>query len=234
MLTNEQIKILENSQERGWVLEPDAKSFLRLAGLPVPHYGMATTFAEAIDLAQKIGWPVVAKVVSPAVIHKSDVGGVAVNISDADTLRAVWDRFAVMDAFVGMLVEEMLPPGLECIVGARNDFQFGPVVLFGMGGVGVEIYQDTALRMAPLLEKGAASMVESLKASRLFDGYRGSTPVDKKALAHLLVTFSNLIMELGDRFESIDVNPVRCFASGCVVADARIMLPRDGSTKHQG
>jgi len=124
-----------------------------------------------------------------------------------------------------MLVEETLS-GLELIVGARVDFQFGPVILLGIGGTGVEIYKDAALRMAPLEERDVKSMVQSLKASRLLEGYRGKEPVRMGELTRLLLTFSSLVMEIHSRIESIDLNPVFASASRIAVGDARIMLKR--------
>jgi hypothetical protein len=122
-----------------------------------------------------------------------------------------------------MLVEEMVS-GLELIVGAKNDYQFGPVILFGMGGVLVEIYRDIVLRMAPLSQGDIDSMMRCLKARRLLEGYRGSNPINFKELKELLVNFSNLVMDLENFFESIDLNPVICSIDRCVVADARILL----------
>jgi hypothetical protein len=122
-----------------------------------------------------------------------------------------------------MLVEEMVS-GVELIVGAKVDDQFGPVVLLGMGGTGVEIYKDVTLRMAPLALKDIESMIRCLKAHSLLEGYRGSKPVNLEALNRLLKTFSDFVMDLENSIESIDLNPVICSPTRCVVADARIML----------
>jgi len=122
-----------------------------------------------------------------------------------------------------MLVEEMVA-GIEVIVGAKVDYQFGPVILLGMGGTGVEIYRDVALRMAPLAQKDAESMVGCLKARPLLDGYRGEEPANVKEIIRMLMTFSGLVMDLEPEIESIDLNPVMCSSTRCVVADARIML----------
>jgi len=116
--------------------------------------------------------------------------------------------------------------GTELIVGAKIDYQFGPVILLGMGGTGVEIYRDVTLRMAPLSPKDAESMIRCLKAHQLLEGYRGAKPVDLKGLERLLLVFSGLVMDLEEFIESIDLNPVMCSPAKCVIADARIMLKR--------
>jgi acyl-CoA synthetase (NDP forming) len=165
----------------------------------------------------------VAKIVSPKVVHKSDIGGVVVGIGDDEELTATFERFRKIDGFAGMLVEEPLN-GIEIIVGAKIDHQFGPVLLLGAGGTAVEIYKDVALRMIPVREEDIRSMVAGLKAYRLLNGYRGADPVDMEKLSGLLMNFSALVMDLGNMVASIDLNPVMCSSSRCVVADGRIML----------
>ena len=223
MLTKEMKEILSRSKEVGWVLEPDAKRLFSLAGLDVPRFVWANKIGEALRFAKEIGYPVVGKIVSPKVIHKSERNGVEVGIDSEEKLKETFGRFSQVEGFSGMLVEEMLS-GIELIVGAKFDFQFGPVILFGIGGVWVEIYRDVILRMAPLSQRDMDSMVRCLKGRRLLEGYRGSEPVNLEELNRLLKTFSDLIMDLGRDMESIDLNPVICSSNRCVVADARIML----------
>ena len=223
MLTEEMGKILSASREIGWVLEPQAKRLFSLAGLDVPRFIWAGQLEEALRFAKEIGYPVVGKIVSPKVIHKSERNGVEVGIDNEEKLRQAFRRFSQIEGFSGMMVEEMLT-GMEFIVGAKIDFQFGPVILFGIGGVWVEIYRDVILRMAPLSERDIDSMMRCLKGRRLLEGYRGTEPVDPKALNHLLRTFSDLVMELKEDIESIDLNPVIYSSNRCVVADARIMV----------
>lgn len=224
MLTDEMRQILRQAGPAGWVIEPLAKRFLQKAGLSVPKFTWARTLEEAIVYAQEIGWPVAAKVVSPAVVHKSDAGGVSVGLSGPEELAAAWRHFETLAEFDGALIEEMVA-GVELIVGARYDLQFGPVVLAGLGGTAVEVYRDVALRMAPLTRDEARSMLLGLQGAELLRGHRGSEGVDLEAVAGLVADFSELIMDLGDRVESIDLNPVMCTAEGCAIADARIMLP---------
>ncbi|MBW1800820.1 MAG: acetate--CoA ligase family protein [Deltaproteobacteria bacterium] len=215
--------ILTAAEKQGWVMEPEAKQLLSMAGIAVPGCKWAQDEDEAVQFAGDIGYPVVAKVVSPRVVHKSDVGGVVAGIPDDAQLRDVFRGFSRMEAFAGVLVEEMLA-GIELIAGGKMDYQFGPVVLLGIGGTEAEIYKDTSLRMAPLTEKDVASMVMGLRARALLEGYRGAGPIHLKKLSDLMIAFSNLMMDLEDHIASIDLNPVMCSPEGCVAADARIML----------
>ncbi|MGD8833770.1 MAG: acetate--CoA ligase family protein [Desulfobacteraceae bacterium] len=217
--------ILDRSRPHGWVLEPDAKRILKISGIPVPNFHRVQTADEAIASATTIGYPVVAKLVSPAVIHKSEAKGVAVGIRSDRQIKSTFERFAKEKAFAGMLVEEQ-GAGLELIVGGKIDAQFGPVVLLGIGGTSVEIYKDTALRMAPINAGDVTSMINCLTAGQLLRGFRGDAAVDINALVGLMVNFSGLLMKLADQITSIDLNPVLCSPDGCLVADARIMLPK--------
>ena len=223
MLKKEITDILSASTKLGWVFEPEAKRLLNLARLETTRFRWTHRVDEAVQFAEEIGYPVAAKIVSPVIIHKSDVGGVAVGITDPKALSDTFRRFSMMKGFTGVIVEEMVS-GIELIVGAKIDYQFGPVILLGMGGTGVEIYQDMTLRMAPLKQRDAQSMINCLKAQRLLKGYRGAEPINLKALNQLITTFSELVMEIETSIESIDLNPVMCNAKKCVVADARIML----------
>ena len=225
MLTEEMKKIVSDAKGTGWILEPQAKRLVSLAGLEVPRFFSATTVQEAIRFAKEIGYPLVGKVVSPKVIHKSEKNGVELDIHSDRKLRETFHRFSKIEGFMEMLVEEMAS-GIELIVGAKNDYQFGPVVLFGIGGVWVEIYRDVVLRMAPLSRRDIDSMVRCLKARPLLEGYRGSHPVNLEELEKLLITFSDLVMDLEPEMESIDLNPVICSPERCIVSDARIMLKK--------
>jgi hypothetical protein len=225
MLTQEMQQILSASKEIGWVLEPRAKRLFTLAGLDVPRFAWARTVEEALRVAREIRYPVVGKVVSPLVVHKSDQNGVEVGIDSDDQLKETFGRFSRIGGFRGMLVEEMVS-GVELIVGAKMDIQFGPVILFGMGGVWTEIYRDVVLKMAPLNQTDIDSMMRCLRGRPLLEGYRGANPVNKKELSRLLMTFSSLVMDLKKGIESIDLNPVLCTPTKCVIADARIMLKK--------
>ena len=223
MLSGKMKKILKASASRGWVMEPEAKQLLKSAGLTVPRFVWARRIQEAVQAADSIGYPIVGKIVSSKIIHKSDVGGVVVGIDSEKSLRRTFQRFSNMAGFSGMLIEETLS-GIELILGAKCDFHFGPVVLAGIGGTGVEVFQDTSIRMAPLSARDAVSMFTSLKAHRLIRGYRGRPPVPIEKLTDLLLAFSDFVMALAGGFQSIDLNPVICSETDCIIADARIII----------
>ena len=225
MVKKEILAILKTSEKWGWVLEPDAKRIFSLEGLDVPKFSVAKVPGDVPRIGNEIGYPVVAKIVSPEVLHKSDVHGVAVGITEDKDLEKVFERFRKIEGFEGMLVEEMIQ-GTELIIGAKHDYQFGPMILLGFGGTGVEIYKDVSLRMAPLDDKDVDSMIHGLKAKKLREGYRGARPIDMKALKRLLIEFSGIVMKLKDFVESIDLNPVMCTPERCVIADARIILKK--------
>jgi len=225
MLKKEIQAIIEKSKKWGWVLESDAQKIFSLYGFKTPKYDVATSSDRAVTIARQIGYPVVAKIVSPMIIHKSDVKGVVVGIKDDKALIQTLERFRKLDGFVGMLIAEMVK-GIELIIGAKNDVQFGPMILVGMGGVGVEIYKDVSLRMAPLTARDADHMINQLVARKLLTGYRGAEPINMSVLKKTMINFSRLMMDLKDIVESVDLNPVMCTAKACTVVDSRIMLKK--------
>jgi len=225
MLTGEMKSILGAARHVGWVMEPEAKQIFSLAGLDVPRFRWVKDEKEVAQLGEEVGYPLVAKIVSPKVVHKSDVKGVVVGIKAQPELMEIYQRFSQVEAFDGMLIEEMVS-GIEVIVGAKMDVQFGPIILFGMGGTSAEIYRDVSLRMAPLSPIDVASMVKCLKAHELLEGYRGSEAIHLGQLVKTMQIFSALVMDFQGEIESIDLNPVMCSSTRCVVADARIMLKK--------
>jgi hypothetical protein len=230
MLKTEIKTVLDKARTRGWVSEPDAKRLLSAAGLEVPRFVTVTDPGQIEPVVADLGFPLAAKVVSSRIVHKSDVGGVRTGIKSIPELTALFDTFSLLDGFEAMLIEQMVS-GLELIVGAKMDDQFGPVVLLGMGGTGVEIYQDVSLRLAPVGTKDVDAMIKGLKAAPLLSGYRGRQAVNRDELTRTLICFSEFVMAAADMIESIDLNPVMCSGEKCIVADARIMLPpMDGQT----
>jgi acetate---CoA ligase (ADP-forming) subunit beta len=230
MLKTEIKTVLDAARTRGWVSEPDAKRLLSAAGLAVPRFVAVADPGQIEPAAADLGFPLVAKVVSTRIVHKSDVGGVHTGIESVRELTAVFETFSRLDGFEAMLIEQMVT-GLELIIGAKIDDQFGPVILLGIGGTGVEIYEDVSLRMAPLVPEDVDAMIKGLKAGRLLSGYRERQAVNRDELTRTLVCFSKFVMASADMIESIDLNPVMCSAQKCIVADARIMLPSvDGLT----
>jgi succinyl-CoA synthetase beta subunit len=229
MLNPEMLAIIEAARADGWVMEPEAKRLFQLAGLPMPRFSWVRDSEGVATAADEIGWPVAVKVVSPKIVHKSDVSGVAVNLVNTAEVVAFFDRMNGLPGFSGILIEGMAA-GVELIAGARIDFQFGPTVLLGIGGTGVEIYRDATVRMAPLTADDVMSMIDSLTGAPLLRGHRGSKPVDFARLTQVLLDFSRLVVDLAPYIESIDINPLFCSEKSCLIADARIMLKGDGSS----
>lgn len=223
MLDQNSKEVIAKSKSLGWVLEPDAKALMKLQGIDIPDFVLTNSFKEAAQFLKKSDRPVVAKAVSKKILHKTEHQAVVTGISSSDHLESEMARLQKLDGCENILVEQMLQ-GIEVIFGAKNDFQFGPVIVFGIGGTAVEIYNDTAIRMAPLKPSDMSSMVDSLKAKDLLLGYRGRAGVNMEILTHLMINFSDLIMELENEIESVDLNPVICTKDQCVVVDARIML----------
>lgn len=217
-------------QSRKALFEHEAKDLISHAGLPTTRYRLAEDKKEAIRAAHEIGYPVALKIVSPQVLHKSDVGGVALGIGGDNELSEAYDR--VTDGVKervpgteirGVLVEEMAPPSVEVIVGATRDPQFGAAVMFGVGGVLTEIVKDVSFRVAPIGRDEAVEMMGEIKAHRVLEGARGLPPVDKAALADIIVKTSTLLVE-NPGITAIDLNPVIVYGDAAKIVDARVIL----------
>ncbi|MEZ5741014.1 MAG: acetate--CoA ligase family protein [Burkholderiaceae bacterium] len=214
--------------------EVSALRVIDAAGIRTVTSHEVTNVDEAVERAGEIGYPVVLKVVSAEIAHKSDVGGVRLNLTDETALRAAWEamhgdlaRLAPNAALQGALVAPMMADGIEMIIGTMQDPVFGPVVLVGLGGVTAEALRDTALRVAPVDLAQARSMIEQLRGYRLLQGMRGAPPADVDALADAIVALSNLALARQDRIESIDINPLRVLADGKgVLALDALIVPR--------
>jgi acetyl-CoA synthetase (ADP-forming) len=215
-----------------YLLEPEAKALCIEYGIPVVKFSVARNSEEAIRLAEELGYPVVLKIVSPDVVHKSDVGGVITQLTDAKEVKNAYQRIlanvkkANPEARVtGVLVEEMAPPSTEVIVGATRTLQFGPVLMFGLGGILVEILKDVSFRAAPIDSSDALEMITELKAYSVLRGYRNQPPVDIDALVEILLKVSKLVIERPE-IRGVDLNPVFAYERGAKVVDARISLQR--------
>jgi hypothetical protein len=215
--------ILDKSIKSGWVLEPLAKELIKSYGLATSKFFWAKTLESALQGAKKVGYPLVAKIVSEKIMHKSDVGGVVVGVSDNNQMVEVFEKFSKLEGFDGVLLDEMLT-GSEVIFGSKADAQFGTVIMVGIGGTAVEVYKDVALRMAPVSKEIALEALQSLKGIKLLQGYRGKEVVNLEKLANAVVKFSEMAYDLRDEVESMDLNPVMCTKDKATVADARIIL----------
>ena len=226
--------VLGHARESGHSVLPEyaARGLLEAYGISFPASALATTVEDAVGAAARIGYPVVLKVASPDISHKTDVGGVAVGIADAAALRSAWER---MDRSVraaaprakvdGFEVQAQVPGGKEVLVGFQQDPNFGPIVVFGMGGIYVEVLRDVAFRLAPMRPLSALRMVESIRAFPLLKGVRGEPPSDLAALTEAIERVSQLAVEHPEVAE-LDLNPliVRPARLGVVAVDARVVL----------
>lgn len=223
----EKILAAARSEGRRILCEDEAKELLRYAGVPVVPCRLAGSEEEAVALAGEVGYPVVLKVRSPLIIHKTEAGGVALNLKDAAEVRRAYgeimSRAAAMDPRAMVTVQPMAPPGREVIVGVTLDRQFGHVLMVGLGGVLAEILGDVSFRLIPLAREEAWKMVCSLKGYRLLTGYRGLPPADSEALVDLLLKVSGLV-GAHPEISELDLNPVLVYERGLLVADARAVL----------
>jgi len=220
--------IIQGGVKRGWLLEPEAKELCRSYGLPVGKWAVVTTSSEAKEASASLGFPVAAKIVSSDVIHKSDVGGVILNLKGGEEVEAAFQRIkSICDGrgyrFEGVLVERMASPGIETIIGGKRDPQFGPVILFGLGGIFVEIFKDVSFRVAPLGKVDATEMISELKALPLLKGARGRKPADINALVDSLLRVSDMMVR-EVAIKELDLNPTIAYEKGCLVLDARVIL----------
>jgi acetyltransferase len=210
--------------------EDEALELLDAYGIPVAKGELATSADRAVEHAERMGYPVVLKIVAPSIIHKTEVGGVRVNLGDAEEVRRAFGqilqgaRSAQPEAIItGVLVQAMVQNGRELIVGMTRDPVFGPLVMFGLGGILVEILRDVSFRIAPFGREEARRMMGEIRGARLLDAVRGTPAVDRGALEDVLLRVSQLVMDYPEITE-LDVNPLMAMPSGAVAADARVML----------
>ncbi len=224
--------VLGDARAEGRTLlnEVESKAILREAGIPATAATLATTRAEAQDQAEAMGYPVVLKVVSPDIAHKSDVGGVQLNLKDRETVGTAFDAILANATkaepgarIKGVSVQQMAPQGTEVIVGMTTDPQFGPVMMFGLGGIMVEVLKDVSFRLVPLSDKDAGQMIAEIKGKPVLDGVRGQPPADLAALRSTILKVSELV-ERHPEIRELDLNPVFAYPDGALAVDARIVV----------
>lgn len=220
---------------RNALTEIEAKRVFSLYGLPVTPTEIATSESEAVKFADQIGYPVVMKIVSPDILHKSDAGGVKVNVKNATQVIEAYHAILEnahnykADAFIdGIAVQEMAPWATEVIVGSVNDSTFGPTIMFGLGGIFVEVLKDVTFRVAPISIEEALGMEEEIRSAAILGGTRGELPRDKQALAKVLAGYAYMVYDLKDEIAESDANPVIVYedGKGVKVVDARIILTK--------
>lgn len=210
--------------------ERDSKALLTLYGVPAVGERLCTTRAEAVAAARGIGFPVVAKVEAAGIPHKSDIGGVKLNLRDEAAVGAAYDsiRAAVAGeaSVTGIVIQRMVPAGVEMLVGARRDPQFGPVVVFGFGGTLVEVVADVAVRLAPVTPAEVRDALDGLRLRKLLDGVRGNPPADLDAYCHIVARVSEMMADLATEIAEVDVNPVILGPGGGIAVDALVVKTR--------
>lgn len=228
----EVIEIINRARKEGRkaLLESEAKTVCKKYGIPVTQFKLVTNETDALKFAEEIGFPVVLKIVSPDIVHKSDVGGVIINLKGAKEVRDAYRKIVenvkknVPKAKIeGILVQEMAPPGTEVIVGSIKDPQFGPAIMFGLGGIFVEVLKDVTFRIAPIADDEAMEMISEVKAYPLLMGYRKTPPADLKAISNILLSTSRLVMDHME-IKELDLNPIIVYEKGAKTVDARIIL----------
>jgi 3-hydroxypropionyl-CoA synthetase (ADP-forming) len=210
------------------ITEEQAKQILESYGIRVPPYALVKSEEEAVREAKRIGFPLVMKVVSPEILHKTDVGGVKVGIKSEqeviETFRSMYDRLAGKYDVKGILLEKMVPQGIELIVGLQYDEQFGPVIMVGLGGIFTEVYRDVSFRMLPISKQDALDMLNELNGKKVLEGFRGSKPINKDMLAEALVSIGKLGIDMAAYYDSVDFNPIVVYPDDYAVVDAKIIL----------
>ncbi len=228
--------VIEQARSDGRTLlnEVESKQLLESAGIATSGARLARTADDAAQVAAELGFPAVIKVLSPDIAHKSDVGGVALDLADSEAVRGAFERMlervraAQPQARIdGVSVQRQARPGTEVIVGVTRDPQFGPVVMFGLGGVLVEVLRDVAFRLVPLGPRDAREIIREIRGFPVLEGYRGSPAADLGALEDLLLAVSRFV-EAHPEIEELDLNPVFAYPDGAVAVDARVIVAPSG------
>jgi 3-hydroxypropionyl-CoA synthetase (ADP-forming) len=226
--------IVESSKGNPKVItEESSKEILGEYGIRVPKYALVTNSDEAAQKSKEIGFPLVAKIVSPDILHKTDVGGVKVGLGSEDEVKKAFDDmfYRLKEKFdvKGVLLEKMVPKGVELIIGLQNDFQFGPSIMVGLGGIYTELFKDVSFRVLPVTKGDALKMLESLRGRDILKGFRGSKPIDLDMLSEAIVSIGTLGVDMAGKYESIDFNPVVVYPDSYYVVDAKIILKEKSS-----
>lgn len=230
-MTEEAANLIKMARDEGrnFMLEHEAKAVLKSYGISVTQDIFCRTPDEAVHAARRIGYPVAMKIVSPQIIHKTEYGGVRLNLANDENVKSAFDemvssarkRLGNFD-LRGVLVSEMVR-GHEMIIGSMKDAQFGQMIMFGIGGINVEVFRDVSYRLVPIEEIDALEMISELKGKKLIEGYRGSEKVDINGIVSTLIAVSRLLCDF-DEIDEMDLNPIFGNARGVKVADARIIL----------
>jgi acetyltransferase len=211
------------SEKREFLSQADVSDILTAYKIPVAEWKRVQTAAQAVDAADAIGYPVVIKADAESIIHKSDVGGVALNLENSGAVQSVVEKMTrdLDAAELRFFVQKFLPQGLEMIIGAKIEEGLGHTVMFGLGGIYVEVLKDVVFNLTPVTDVEARDMMDAIKGAALLNGVRGQKGIDKKALEEVILRVSQLVSDLPEIVE-MDLNPVIGYKEGVFVADARI------------
>ena len=227
------IIIQKAKKEKRSLLETEAKELLKEYGIPVPDFKLIKSEDEIAGLAKEINFPIVMKIVSPDIIHKTDAGGVKVGVKDEEEARMIYQeiiskaiKYNKKASISGVIAYTMVPQGTEIIIGMMKDPHFGPVIMFGLGGIFVEVLKDISFRILPIEERDAREMIAEIKGYKILKGARGNPPRDIRAIEEVLMKVSKLIMK-NPEINEIDLNPIFVFENGIQVVDARMILSRE-------
>lgn len=230
MTTSQSIINQARSEGRALLSEIESKELLKYAGISVVDTRLATSKEESISIAEQLGFPVVLKIASAEITHKTDSGGVKLDLKTPAQVGKAYDEILTaakqrypQAVIHGVSVQKMFPPGLEVIIGMSRDAQFGPVLMFGLGGILVEILKDVSFRIVPLTKRDAREMITEIKGHALLKGYRGNEAVDVSGLEDMLLKIS-AFMEHEHDIKEIDLNPVFAYSDGVIAVDARVIL----------
>ena len=217
-------------EKRYNLLETESRDVLTEYGIPLPEAVLASNAKEAVEAANKIGYPLAMKVVSPDIIHKSDAGGIKLGVQDEEGIERAFEeivqnaeRVTTKERILGTLISPMAARGQECIIGMIQDRQFGPVIMFGLGGIFVEILKDVSFRVAPLAQEDIDEMVKEIKGYKILTGIRGQKPKDIEAIKDILAKLSEIAID-NPEIKEIDLNPVIVHEKGAWIVDSRVIL----------
>ncbi len=217
---------------RSVLTEFESKEVLKQAGIPVVETRLAKTREEAARISREFGFPVAMKIASPDVIHKSDSGGVRLNLNNMKEVKSAYNDIILKvnqqyphAILHGVSVQKMLVPGTEVIIGTSKDPQFGPVIMFGLGGIFVEVLKDISFRIIPVDQRDAQEMIGEIKGYLLLQGYRGKEPANIAALVEMILKISNLVEE-NPQIKELELNPIFAYGDRAVAVDARILVER--------
>jgi len=229
-MTKAEILAKAAKEKRTLLTEIESKELLKAARIPVVETRLATSKAEAVEIAARLGYPVVMKIVSPDVVHKSDAGGVKLSIGNATQAGKAYTEILASikkhypkAKIIGVSVQKMAKQGIEVIIGMTKDAQFGPVIMFGLGGILVEVLKDVSFRIVPMTKRDASEMITEIKGFPILKGYRGHDPADVPFLEDLIIKVSEFV-DKNPEIKELDLNPVFAYKDGAIAVDARIIL----------